>query len=361
MAGNVDNWRAAVITSASTVREGLARLNEAGLGLIIFLEEDGRLKGIATDGDIRRGLLRDIDLDSPLDSVLVLPSIIATLGMEPSTVLSLLSVNKIRHAPVVDELGKVIGVYEVEALYHDAIVKDESSIFVIMAGGLGQRLKPFTDSCPKPMLEIDGDPMLKIILERAKGQGFKRFAISVNYKAEMIKEFFGDGSQFGVDIMYLEEQSPLGTAGALSLFGSEISRNFVVTNGDVLARVNYREMLRFAEFHGAVGLMAVREHQTKNPFGVVNTSGFELTGFEEKPVYRSMINAGIYVLNRDAVALLEPSLHCDMPTLFSRVKASGMRTLVYPIHEDWLDVGRPEDLQLARTIEFKEKEGLVNE
>ena len=358
MAGNVDNWRAAVISSASTVREGLARLNDAGLGLIIFLEEDGRLKGIATDGDIRRGLLRDIDLDSPLDSVLVLPSIIATLEMEPSTVLSLLNINKIRHAPVVDELGKVTGVYVVEALYHDAIVKDDSSIFVIMAGGLGQRLKPFTDSCPKPMLEIDGDPMLKIILERAKDQGFKRFAISVNYKAEMIKEFFGDGSQFGVDIMYLEEQSPLGTAGALSLLGSQISRNFVVTNGDVLARVNYREMLNFAMFHGVTGLMAVKEHRIQNSFGVVNTSGFELTGFDEKPVYRSMVNAGIYVLNKDVVDVLEPSSYCDMPTLFSRVKASKKRTWVYPIHEDWLDVGRPEDLDLARVNESKEKQGV---
>lgn len=361
MPGNVVSWRSTVINSDSTVREGLARLNECGLGLLVFLTEDDCLQGIATDGDIRRGLLKGVEMDSPLVSVLVRPSIVATREMESSTVLSLLGVNKIRQAPVVDAAGKVIGLFLVDGLYHDTVAKEDSSIFVIMAGGVGKRLRPYTESCPKPMLEVGGEPILKIILERAKSQGFMQFAISVNYKGEMIKEYFGDGSQFGVEIMYLEEQSPLGTAGALSLLESEIATNFVVTNGDVLARVNYREMLKFAEFHGAAGLMSVREHQTQNPFGVVNTSGFELTGFDEKPVYRSMINAGIYVLNKDAVGLLERSSHCDMPTLFSRIKASGMRTWVYPIHEDWLDVGRPEDLHLARANEIKEKEGVNNE
>lgn len=361
MAGNVESWRSTVISSDSSVREGLACLNKCGLGVLVFLSEDDCLLGIATDGDIRRGLLKGLEMHSPLASVLVRPSIVATREMESSTVLSLLDLNKIRQAPVVDASGKVIGLYVVDRLYHDTIAAEDSSIFVIMAGGMGTRLRPYTELCPKPMLEVAGEPMLKIILERAKCQGFRRFAISVNYKGEMIKEFFGDGSQFGVDIIYLEEDSPLGTAGALSLFDSEIAKNFVVTNGDVLTQVDYREMLNFADLHAAAGLMAVREHQIQNPFGVVNTSGFELTGFDEKPVYRSMINAGIYVLNKDAVDLLEPSSHCDMPTLFSRVKASGMRTWVYPIHENWLDVGRPEDLQLARATEMKVQEGVNNE
>jgi NDP-sugar pyrophosphorylase family protein len=220
---------------------------------------------------------------------------------------------------------------------------------VIMAGGMGKRLRPHTENCPKPMLPVAGKPMLEHIIDRAKKEGFIHFVISINYLGHMIESHFGNGDNLGVKIHYLREQSPLGTVGALSLLSPMPSLPFVVTNGDVVSDIRFSEILDFHSRHSADATMAVRLHEWQHPFGVVQTQGVEIIGFDEKPIARSHINAGVYVLETSALQLLKPEEKCDMPTLFERLKAQGKLTVAYPMHEPWLDVGRPDDLKQANS------------
>jgi NDP-sugar pyrophosphorylase family protein len=223
-----------------------------------------------------------------------------------------------------------------------------ANTMVIMAGGRGRRLHAHTENCPKPMLEVGGKPMLEHIIERAKSDGFVNFALAIHYLGNMVEDYFAEGRRWGVNIEYLREERPLGTAGALSLIGRRPEVPFIVTNGDLITDVHYGEILEFHMRHHASATMAVRQHELQNPFGVVRTSGVEITGFEEKPIYRSHINAGIYVLSPETLHELQPGQFCDMPTLFTRVQDRKGRAIVYPMHEPWLDVGRPDDLALAR-------------
>ena len=218
---------------------------------------------------------------------------------------------------------------------------------VIMAGGVGTRLRPHTENCPKPLLPVAGKPILEHIIERAKLDGFTRFVLAVHYLGHLIEQHFGAGERLDVDIDYLREPTPLGTAGALALLNPRPEQAFVVTNGDVITDIRYGELLDFHVRYHAAATMAVRVHEWHHPFGVVQTSGVEIVGFEEKPIARTRINAGVYALQPETLDLLDPSVACDMPTLFEKIMVSGGRTVAYPMHEPWLDVGRPDDLDRA--------------
>jgi len=225
---------------------------------------------------------------------------------------------------------------------------ERTNLMVIMAGGQGSRLRPHTENCPKPLLPVGGKPMLEHIIERARAEGFRNFVVAVHYLGHMIEDYFGDGSRWQVKIEYLREEMPLGTAGAIGLLSPRPEAPFLVSNGDVLTDIRYGELLDFHLRHGAAATMAVRLHEWQHPYGVVRTRGVDIIGFEEKPVARTHINAGIYVLDPRAFEALSPGEHCDMPTLFSQLQGQSERTIVYPMHEPWLDVGRLDDLQLAQ-------------
>ena len=216
-----------------------------------------------------------------------------------------------------------------------------------MAGGKGTRLRPHTDHCPKPMLPVSGKPMLEHIIDRAKSEGFSQFVLAIHYLGHIVEDYFGNGDRLQVKIDYLREQTPLGTAGALGLLNTRPEAPFVVTNGDVLTDIHYGELLDFHIHHNAAATMAVRVHEWQHPYGVVQTKGLDIIGFEEKPVHRTYINAGVYALNPEALNVLEKAARCDMPTLFERLQVKAKRTVAYPIHEPWLDVGMPEDLSRA--------------
>jgi NDP-sugar pyrophosphorylase family protein len=218
---------------------------------------------------------------------------------------------------------------------------------VIMAGGKGTRLRPLTENFPKPLVAVAGKPMLEHIIGRAKHEGFTDFVFAIHYLGHLVDEYFGDGSRFGVRIEYLRENSPLGTAGALSLLNPRPNEPFVVTNGDVVTDIRYGELLDFHIRHDASATMAVRTHEWQHPYGVVQTRGIDISGFEEKPIARSYINAGVYVLSAPVLEELEPNMPCDMPTLFEKLQSRSLRTVAYPMHESWLDVGCPDDLEKA--------------
>jgi NDP-sugar pyrophosphorylase family protein len=314
---------------------------------VLVVNEVGVLEGTVSDGDIRRGLLNGLDLNSPISSIVHRNALVVPPELSRELVMQLMVANKIQQIPVVNELHQVI-----DLQLWDAIVAPprRSNLMVIMAGGIGSRLRPFTDNCPKPLLQVAGKPMLEHIIERAKLEGFSHFVLAIHYLGEMIEAHFGDGEQLGVRIGYLREEAPLGTAGALSLLNPLPEASFVVTNGDVITDIRYGELLDFHSRQAATATMAVRVHEWQHPFGVVQTQGVEIVGFEEKPITRSHINAGVYAVDPRALSVLASGEHCDMPTLFERLQIKKQRTLAYPMHEPWLDVGRPDDLSRAIAV-----------
>jgi dTDP-glucose pyrophosphorylase len=340
-------WREAILPLNSTIGEAIASLDRSALKIVLVSNDHGILEGTISDGDIRRGLLKGLDLNSSIDSIVRRDALVVPPHIGRDLVKQLMVANKIQQIPIVDEGRNIVGLHLWDEISSPTI---RSNLMVIMAGGIGSRLRPFTEDCPKPLLPIAGRPMLEHIIERAKLEGFNHFVLAVHYLGHMIEEYFGAGERLGVKIEYLREESPLGTAGALGLLKPIPMLPFVVTNGDVITDIRYGELLDFHIRQSAVATMAVRVHEWQHPFGVVQTQGVEIIGFEEKPVARTHINAGVYVLNPSSLSYLEINQRCDMPTLFERLQTGQFKIVAYPMHEPWLDVGRPDDLDVANRI-----------
>ena len=337
-------WRQAILPESSTIEQAIRNLNKVSIKIVLVVEEANKLIGTISDGDIRRGLLKGLDLNSSIASIVNHNSMMVPPEIERDMVMQLMVANKIHQIPVVDSKQRLVGLHLWDEI---TTPPTRANLMVIMAGGKGTRLLPYTQNCPKPMVLVAGKPMLEHIIERSKLEGFNHFVLAIQHLGHIIETYFGNGERLGVKIDYIREQSPLGTAGALSLLNPKPDMPFIVTNGDVMTDMSYGELLDFHNRYQASATMAVRIHELQHPFGVVRTKGVDIIGFEEKPIAQSHINAGIYVLEPSALDALSNSEHCDMPTLFSRVKERAARTIVYPMHEPWLDVGRPDDLAKA--------------
>ena len=340
-------WRRAILAANATIQQAIRNLDQVGIKIVLVVNERGELDGTISDGDIRRGLLKGMDLSSPIANIIHRNALVVPPEIGRDLVMQLMVANKIQQIPVVDEHHHVVGLHLWDEITTPPV---RSNLMVIMAGGMGTRLRPYTEDCPKPLLPVAGKPMLEHIIERAKSEGFTHFVLAIHYLGHMIEDHFGNGERLQVQIDYLREQSPLGTAGALGLLNPRPDAPFVVTNGDVITDIRYGELLDFHIRYNAAATMAVRVYEWQHPFGVVQTQGVEIVAFEEKPVARSHINAGVYALDSDALSVLSPNAHCDMPTLFERLQAKAKRTVAYPMHEPWLDVGRPDDLAVANVI-----------
>jgi dTDP-glucose pyrophosphorylase len=342
---NDNAWLKAILPATATLQEVINNMNASSLRIVLIVNGAGQLEGTVSDGDIRRGLLKGINLTSSIETVVHRGSFVVPPAMSREMVLQLMVANKIQQIPVVDQDQRVLGLHLWDEI---SVLPERNNMMVIMAGGKGTRLRPFTEYCPKPLVMVAGKPMLEHIIERAKLEGFSDFVVSLHYLGHMIEEYFGDGSRFGVGIEYLRESDPLGTAGALSLLKRDIGSPFIVTNGDVVTDIRYGDLIDFHTRHDAIATMAVRSFEWQHPFGVVQTNGVDIIGFEEKPISRSHINAGIYVLSPEAIQEMECGIACDMPMLFERLQSRAYRTVAYPMHEPWLDVGRPDDLLQAQ-------------
>jgi dTDP-glucose pyrophosphorylase len=339
------NWKMAMLPASATIEDVVRNLDQVAVKISMIVDDSGLLIGTISDGDIRRGLLKGLNLRSPIDEVVHKNALVVTPDLARDMVLELMSANKVQQIPVVNEKHQVVGLH----LWEDLSSKKEvENIMVIMAGGKGTRLLPDTEQCPKPMLLVAGKPMLEHVIENAKLAGFQKFILAIHHMGHIIENHFGDGAALGVNIDYLREETPMGTAGALSLLTSRFKDPFIVTNGDVLTDIRYDELLDFHIRQSAIATMAVRLHEWQNPFGVVQTNGAEITGIDEKPIVRSHINAGVYVFEPQALGELSKNSHCDMPELFEKLRLAELRTVAYPMHEPWLDVGRHSDLKEAR-------------
>jgi len=334
-------WHRVILSINSNIEDAIHVLNNVALKIVLVTDTNGVLVGTISDGDIRRGLLQGLNLSSPVESIVHHDAVIVTPEADRNLVLQLMASNKIQQVPIVNENMHVIGLHLWDEVSTPSV---RTNIMVIMAGGKGTRLHPQTENCPKPLLLIGGKPILEHIIDRAKAEGISHFVLAIYHLGHMIEEYFGDGKRFGVNIEYLREESPLGTAGALSLLSPIPNSSFLVTNGDVITDIHYGELLDFHQQQQATATMAVRVYEWQNPFGVVETEGIEITGYEEKPISRSQINAGVYVIEPAALSQLVNAEVCDMPTLFERLKSQAERIVAYLIYEPWLDVGRPADL-----------------
>lgn len=325
--------------------EAIARLDAVRRKLIVVVDEDRRLLGSVTDGDIRRGLLRRLSMDAPIREVMNAAPVSIWAEGSDRVALRRLEERGVSLAPLVDRSGRVVG------LYPDVVGADQvrDNLVVIMAGGRGVRLAPLTQTCPKPMLKVGGRPLLETIIERLSAQGFRRFRLAVNYLAETIVDHFGDGSSMGIEIEYLREDHPRGTAGALSLLRDPITEPLLVMNGDVLTRMSFGGLIDFHRQHGATATLCLREHQFQAPHGVAEVEGVRMTALREKPTFRWLANAGVYCLDGSVLSRIPASGPYDMPELLAGLASDGDMVGAYPIHEYWLDIGRPPDFESAQT------------
>ena len=337
-------WHNTVLPLDSIVAEAVKKLDTFQFKLVMVTDSKNKLLGTISDGDIRRGLLSGYNLEASIDKIINKSPIVVTGDATKESVNELMVRFKIQQIPIVNEYFEVIGLH----LWHELVTPDlRTNTIVIMAGGKGTRMHPYTNTCPKPLLPIAGKPILEHIIVRAKSQGFTNFVLAIHYLGHMIEDRFGDGNKFGVKIQYIREKSSLGTGGALSLLNPKPDSSFIVTNGDIITDINYAELLNYHQQNSADATMAVREHQWQNPFGVVETQGLNIIGFEEKPITRSQINAGVYVLEPVALSFLEKSVPCDMPTFLRRLQKKSKRVIAFPVHEDWIDIGQPIQIEQA--------------
>jgi len=328
----------------ASLREVIEIIDRGAAQIALVADAENKLLGVITDGDIRRAMLRNESLSRLAENIMFRDFRSLPKDATEEQALVLMRRETLHQIPALDEQGRVIRLFLMEELIKP---KRRENTVVIMAGGEGKRLRPLTESCPKPMLRVGGKPLLEIILEQCVEAGFQHFYLSVNYLKKQIQDYFGDGARWHVRIEYLEETQPLGTGGALSLLQQKPKGPVLVLNGDVLTRVDYGRLLRFHDEQQAAATLCVREYTTQIPYGVVRMDDLHVLTLEEKPVMSNYVNAGIYLLDPALFDLVPQNQFFDMPTLLEKAMQHQHRVSAFPIHEYWLDVGHPETLERA--------------
>ena len=335
----------------STIINALSAINSGSVKIALVVDSDNKLLGTLSDGDIRRALLGKKTLNETIENVYFKNPTTANKGSSKEDLLHLCLINGIAQVPVVDEDRKVIDLF----IINDGTLKKQHENHVIlMAGGLGTRLRPLTKNTPKPMLEVGGKPILETIVKRFVDNGFSNITMCLGYKSNVIQDCFQDGSGFGVNINYIVEEKRMGTAGALTLLTKKFNKPFFVMNGDLLTNINFEKMLDFHVEHNSKATMCVREYDIEVPYGVVNVANENITSIEEKPIHRFFVNAGIYLLEPDCIDLIPDNEFYDMPTLFEELIATKEKVVSFPLQEYWLDIGRIADYERAN-IEYFSK------
>ena len=336
-----------ILNKSSTVREALQVISDGGMQIALITDKRNKLLGTITDGDIRRGLLKGLDLQESIESIIRKCPTVAKISDTKDQILKTALSKKIHQMPIINDSGVLLGIQEIEELVKP---KDKKNIVVLMVGGLGKRLMPLTKNTPKPMLKIHKKPILQSIVEKFAEYGYREFFMCVNYKSDIIQKFFGNGSDFGVNIEYIIEEKRMGTAGALSLLKKKPVEPFFVMNGDLLTNLNFDNMLSFHNECNAFASMCVREYKIEVPFGVVNARNENIISIEEKPTHRFFVNAGIYVLNPDSIDLVPRDKLYDMTSLFEKFISNNKKTISFPLKEYWLDIGRLADYKKAKSL-----------
>jgi dTDP-glucose pyrophosphorylase len=344
-----DRFQRIFVAADATLREAFEAIDAGAIEIALVGDEERRLVGVVTDGDLRRALLRGTTIDDPIDPIVARKPVTAPVGTPIAELLALMDARAVTQVPLMDEAGCVADVAFLRELLREApgATADDSKV-VIMAGGEGRRLRPLTDDTPKPMLKVGDRPLLETVLGQVRESGFNKVLMAVGYRADVIKDHFGNGGEFGVDIEYVQEDEPLGSAGALQLVRDQLDEPFIVLNADLLTNVNLGALLAFHREEGNVVTIGVRQYVLQVPYGVVDIQDGAVAGLREKPTESYFVNAGLYAVSPAAVKLLPAELRqFHMTDLVDAALAAGERVGSVPVREYWLDIGQLADYDRA--------------
>lgn len=341
-------WEQILVLPQMPLADAIALMDQQGRRSLVVVDAQRFLLGTVSDGDVRRSLLKGISLASPVADIMQKEPRVAQADWSKTRLLSCMERFQLLLLPVVSDDGHLLSI---EFLY-DLLQKPKlENAVCLMAGGFGTRLRPLTESCPKPMLKLGDKPILELIMLRFIQAGFHRFFISTHYMPEQIIAHFGDGSKWGVTIDYLHESQPLGTAGALGLLPQqELTEPVFVMNGDLLTDIDFLQLLSFHEEQGGEATVCVRQFDYQVPYGVVSTDGHRITAIVEKPVHHYFVNAGIYLLEPDFIRQVKSGDQIDMPTLLSARLQQGQQVNHFQVEQDWIDIGRLDDFKKAQQL-----------
>lgn len=349
-----NSWETVLVKINTRILSAIQLMDSKALRVILVVDDLQRLLGVITDGDIRRYLLKQGKLEATVDQIMNTNPTTASPYENQDQLLMKMHACGILHLPILDDDGRVIGLETFDSIYAKN-TRDNWVIF--MAGGMGKRLHPLTVDCPKPLLKIGDKPISEILLENFIKCGFRNFYFSVNYKADMIRDYYGNGARWGANINYIEENAALGTAGSLSLMSPLPDKPFFVINADILTNINFGHVLDFHQEKNnkSHATLCIRQYQNTIPFGVVSIDEVNhcLQGIEEKPTRNYFVNAGIYILEPEALQHLSFNSYCDMPNFLIRLVNHGLHVTTFPIREYWLDIGHHENLMRAATDYFE--------
>lgn len=335
--------RKVTVSPRATIREVLETIDQAAMQIALVVEED-RLVGTITDGDLRRAFLRGKSLDDFIDDIYNVSPVKGYLSQPKEDLLQMALAAGVKQVPMVDDQGLLVGVEVIDEYLR---ISEKPNTVVVMAGGLGTRLRPLTENTPKPLLKVGSRPILETIIRNFTHYGFRRIFLSLNYRGEQIQDYFGDGREFGARLHYLVENKRLGTAGALSLLPEKCEQPVIIMNGDLLTNVNFEHLVNYHNLSGASATMCVRDYELQVPYGVVHSDGATIKQIEEKPIHRYYVNAGIYVLSPEVLEKIPRDQYFDMPQLFQKLIDDGAKTCSFPVREYWMDIGQPADFEQA--------------
>ena len=344
---NIENIK---LRQNATIKEALEIIDSGAMQIALVVDDNDKLLGTLTDGDIRRGILRGLDIDSSIETIVFKEPAVAKISSTKEEILKIALSKKLHQIPIVDDNGIVLDLKEIEELVEPKI---KTNRVILMVGGLGTRLRPLTQDMPKPMLKVGNKPILQTIVEKFAEYGFVNITMCVNFNASIIRDYFGDGKELGVNIDYVLEQKRMGTAGALSLLKERPSEPFFVMNGDLLTNVNFEHIFNYHMLNKATATMCVREYDYEVPYGVVKMNDNKIIEIAEKPVQKFFVSAGIYMLSPEILDLIPKNEFYDMPALFEKLIKLSKNVISFPIREYWLDIGRMEEYQRANE-EYKE-------
>lgn len=338
------------VASGATLQDAALCMDRSRLGIVLVVDAERRLLGTVTDGDMRRAMLARVPLTEPVAVLLEQRAgshahpLTGRVGDDPATYLRTLKGHRILHLPILDEKDRVVGLVRLDDFVPASLGAVQA---VIMAGGAGARLRPLTEDTPKPMLPIGDRPLMEIIIGQLRDAGIRRVNVTTHHKPDKISEHFGDGRDFGVDLRYVAEDRPLGTAGGLGLLERPTDTTLVM-NGDILTQVDLRAMLEFHRAHAAELTLAVRQFDLQIPYGIVECDGPRVRHLNEKPVMDVLLNAGIYLLEPSVYDLIPDGQRFDMTDLIQCLLDAGRPVVSFPVREYWLDIGHPEDYVRAQ-------------
>ncbi len=332
------NWKRAVININNKINFAIKKLDFAEVQILMVINNRKKFVGTITDGDVRRGLIKGINLDDNIDKIVNFNPTVVPPGTEINSVKDIMSINSINQLPIIDKKKKIQGLH----ILKDFIkFKYISSPLVIMAGGKGLRLRPLTKNCPKPMLKIKGKPILEWIILNAKKQGFKNIFIITNYLSHVIENYFKK-NKFGLNIKVLKENGYCGTFGGVHMLKKKINNDFVLTNGDIISDIKFDEILEFHKNSLADATMAVQPYYNEIPFGVVKTEGSNIKDIIEKPSQKNYVNAGVYVFKSKFIKNLKKE-HLDVTDFFKKLVKKKKKITAFALHENWNDIGIKEN------------------